>query len=74
MNMAIGSDYICVWIEDAVVHVGVKRIYDYEKNSGYIVRQFWERNDESKHEANSLAVEVSESAGLPLKSHWNDAR
>lgn len=73
--MSLSSDYICVWIEDAIVYAGIKRIYDYDKNSGYIIKKFGDWDDDSlQKDAILLAVSVSELSGLPFKTDFRDSQ
>lgn len=71
--MSIASDYICVWIQDGIVYAGIKRIYDYDENTGYIVEKFgYFHETEHRNAAKLLALEISEKSGFPFKQKWGD--
>jgi hypothetical protein len=71
--MSVASDYICVWIQEGIVYAGIKRIYDYDENTGYVVEKFgyYHQRKEYENEARLLALEISDKADLPMKQKWD---
>jgi hypothetical protein len=71
--MSVASDYICVWIQEGIVYAGIKRIYDYDENTGYVVEKFgyYYQRKEYENEARLLALEISDKADLPMKQKWD---